>query len=110
MRQPCVRAVLPWCFSSEYNVDTEVEMRSRIVRIGNSQGVRIPKPFLEQTGLQEEVEIEVEGNRIILYPVTQSRAGWAEAFASMAERGDDALLDGDIPSVTSWDEDEWRWP
>ncbi len=84
-------------------------MKSRIIQIGNSQGIRIPKPLLEQTGLREEVEIVVEGNRLVLRPVDRPRAGWTEAFASMTERGDDALLDYPAP-LTSWDEDEWQWP
>jgi antitoxin MazE len=83
-------------------------MRTRIVRIGNSQGVRISKRLLEQTGLKEEVEIEVEGNTLVIRPVTGPRAGWAEAFQAMSREGDDALLDEEV-IPTRWDEDEWRW-
>ena len=32
-------------------------VRSRLVRIGNSRGVRIPKPLIEQIGLEDEVEM-----------------------------------------------------
>ena len=42
-------------------------------------------------------------------PVAKPRAGWEAAFKEMAERGDDKLLDGDLPSLTSWDEEEWNW-
>jgi antitoxin MazE len=84
-------------------------MKTRIVRIGNSQGVRIPKPLLEQTGLRDEVEIEVEGNCLVVRAARRPREGWAEAFEAMAAAGDDALLDGETPS-TKWDEDEWQWP
>jgi len=38
-------------------------MRARIVKIGNSQGIRIPKPILEQSGITEDVDIEVENNQ-----------------------------------------------
>jgi antitoxin MazE len=68
-------------------------MRARVVRIGNSRGVRIPKPLIEQVGLQDEVEIAVEGNSLIIRAAARPRAGWATAFRSMAERGDDRLLD-----------------
>ena len=74
-------------------------MKTRIIRIGNSQGVRIPKPFLEQTGLENEVEIKVEKNHIVIGPVEDPRQGWEEAFQEMAKQGDDLLLDG----VTSTD-------
>ncbi len=39
-------------------------MRARIVKIGNSQGVRIPKPLLDQTGIVDDVELEVRENQI----------------------------------------------
>ena len=54
-------------------------MKARIVRIGNSRGIRIPKPLIEQTGLGEDVEI-VMG---------RPRAGWVEALRAMAGHGDD---------------------
>jgi antitoxin MazE len=84
-------------------------MKARLVRIGNSQGVRIPKPLLEQTGLRDEVEIEVKDDHLVIRAVSHPRAGWAEAFQAMAEHGDDALLDGDTPSLTRWDDEEWEW-
>ena len=37
------------------------------------------------------------------------RQGWEEQYQRMAENGDDALLPGDIPSMTKWDETEWEW-
>jgi len=83
-------------------------MRTRIVRIGNSQGVRIPKLLLEQTGLKEEVEIEVEGNQLVIRSVAGPRAGWAEAFQATAREGDDGLLDPE-PGPSRWDQEEWHW-
>jgi antitoxin MazE len=61
---------------------------TRIVRIGNSQGIRIPKLLIEQTGLSGEVEISVAENSLIIRPATKPRAGWAEAFQKMAQRGE----------------------
>jgi antitoxin MazE len=81
-------------------------MKTRIVRIGNSQGVRIPKPLLEQAGLRGEVEISVQDGSLVIKPAAP-RAGWADAFREMARRGDDALLDDVTP--TRWDEGEWEW-
>jgi antitoxin MazE len=82
-------------------------VKARIVRIGNSRGIRIPKPLIEQTGLTEDVEIVVQGNALVISPAGRARAGWGEAFRTMAARGDDRLLDE--PRPTRWDEDEWRW-
>lgn len=83
-------------------------MKTRIVQIGNSKGIRIPKPLLEQAGLQGEVEIRVENDTLVIRPAKRPRAGWAAAFRDMARRGDDALLDASVPSLSSWDEDEWQ--
>jgi antitoxin MazE len=82
-------------------------MKARIVRIGNSQGIRIPKPLLEQAGLGEEVELHVEGSRLVIESARRPRAGWADAFAAMHAASDDALLDE--PTPTSFDQDEWVW-
>ena len=84
-------------------------MKTRIVRIGNSQGIRIPKPLLEQTGLSGEVEIIVRDRSLVIRPMKKPREGWASAFQEMAQRGDDKLLDADVLSLTEWDKDEWEW-
>ena len=83
-------------------------MKTRIVSIGNSQGIRIPKLLLEQTGLSGEVEISAEGRVLRIEPVKRPRANWAAAFQGMARLGDDGLLD-DGPGTSAWDEDEWEW-
>ena len=83
-------------------------MKTRIVRIGNSQGVRIPKPLLEQSGLGEEVELEVRADEIVIRAASRPRAGWEEAFRSMADAGDDELLDPDVVS-DPWVDEEWTW-
>jgi len=84
-------------------------MKTRIVRIGNSQGIRIPKLLLERSNLAEEVELEAEDNRIIIRPTKQPRQDWEMAFRAMAERGDDSLLDSDLLTQTPWDKAEWQW-
>ena len=84
-------------------------MKTRIVAIGNSQGVRIPKPLLEQTGLAGEVELSVEDNGLVIRAIKRPRANWAAAFQKMAQCGEDALLDDAAPSLSNWDEGEWEW-
>ena len=83
-------------------------MRARVIKIGNSQGLRIPKPILEQTGIMDDVEIEVEKNQIIIRPVKNVREGWDVAFKNMGEKGDDELIISDSIS-NLWDEKEWQW-
>jgi len=84
-------------------------MRTRIVRIGNSQGVRIPKPLLEESGLGDEVEMEIDDGRIVISPVGGVREGWDDAFRAMADAGDDALLDEPTADLSEWDDSEWVW-
>jgi len=86
-------------------------MRARIVKIGNSRGIRIPKPLLEQTGLGGEVEIRVEEDCLIIGPPEPEgpRANWARAFREMAAAHDDTLLDGDAAVPTEWEEEDWEW-
>ena len=84
-------------------------MRARIVKIGNSQGIRIPKPLLEQTEIMEDVELDVDKDQIIIRPVANPRDGWDDAFKAMADRGDDMIIDEAENISHSWDDDEWQW-
>jgi antitoxin MazE len=84
-------------------------MITRLVRMGNSRGIRIPKPLIEQAGLKGKVELTLQDNTLVISPAAKPRAGWASAFREMADRGDDVLLDDVAPQATSWDEDEWQW-
>jgi len=82
-------------------------MKSRIVQIGNSRGIRLPKVLLEQAQLADEVELEAEPGRIVIQRATRPRAGWAAAARRMRERNEDRLLDPTTP--TRFDEREWKW-
>ncbi len=84
-------------------------MKTNIIQIGNSRGIRIPKAILEQCRLDGEVELESRGDHLVVRPVGRARQGWNEAFRVMAERDDDTLLDGDVVVETSWEMDEWQW-
>ena len=64
--------------------------------------------MLEQVGLSGDVELKVQDDALVIRPVKEVRAGWAEAFREMARHGDDALLDDAPPSLSRWDEDEWE--
>lgn len=82
---------------------------TRLVKIGNSQGIRIPKLLLEQVGLSGEVQVEVDNDRLILRSATGHRQGWDEHFQRMAQQGDDHLLDGEALLLTQWEDKEWEW-
>jgi len=82
-------------------------MKARLVRIGNSRGVRLPKPVIEEAGLTEEVDVRVRDGAVIIRPAARPRSGWAEAAKQARQRGDDRLLDE--PTPTRFDDKEWRW-
>ena len=79
-------------------------MRAKLVKVGNSRGLRLAKPLLRQAGLGDEVDIQVAPGVFTIRPVARPRAGWAEAAAA-------ALPDGllDVPSATRFDDEEWQW-
>jgi antitoxin MazE len=82
-------------------------MKAMIRKMGNSQGVLIPKPILAQLGLEGEVEMEVENDALVIRrPKNKPRQGWAEASKAIAEAGDDALVLGDFPNA---DDKDLRW-
>ena len=84
-------------------------MRATIVKIGNSRGIRIPKPVFEQCGFEDEVEMEIHENELVIRSPRQIRQGWEEAFKSMSNLGDDKSLAEFEELSTSWDEKEWEW-
>jgi len=84
-------------------------MRVHLIRIGNSRGIRIPKAVLDELGLEGELDIEIRSGKLVLSRARQPREGWDEAFAAMAERGDDRLVHGDQRKASSWDEEDWEW-
>jgi len=81
--------------------------KTRIVRIGNSRGIRVPKALLEQAQLPEEVELQAEPGRLIVRAGRRPRAGWAEAAKAMHARDDDRVIDE--PTSTRFDEVDWEW-
>jgi antitoxin MazE len=81
--------------------------KTRIVRIGNSRGIRVPRALLEQAELPEEVELQAQPGRLIVRAARRPRAGWAAAARAMRERGHDQLLDA--PTPTRFDREEWTW-
>ncbi|MBM4323417.1 MAG: AbrB/MazE/SpoVT family DNA-binding domain-containing protein [Deltaproteobacteria bacterium] len=84
-------------------------MKTNIIRIGNSQGVRIPKTLLEQCHLQNEVELEPRESYLILKSAKKPRDGWDAAFQAMAKQGDGKMIIGDMLLENKWDKEEWDW-
>ena len=82
-------------------------MRTRLIRIGNSRGIRIPKAFVQAAGLDVPLRMRVVDGGLLLERVEDPRAGWSEAAREMKDRGESALLDDPVPTV--FDDSEWEW-
>jgi len=83
--------------------------RTRLVKIGKSRGICLPRSLLDQVELDEEVELEVQDGQVIVRPVPRPRRDWEKHFGGMTARGDDRLLGFKSFSLTSWDEEKWVW-
>jgi antitoxin MazE len=82
-------------------------MKARLVRVGNSRGIRLPKPFIEEAGLGDDVDIRVKNGAVVIRPAARCRSGWAEAALRARGRGESGLLDE--PTSSRFDDEEWKW-
>lgn len=76
---------------------------AELIRIGNSQGIRIPKVLIEQAGLENtELELKVAYGGLLIKPRRHPRAGWKEALEAAAKEGkltyDSEWLEADLDS------------
>jgi antitoxin MazE len=83
-------------------------MKTQLVRIGNSRGIRIPKPVIQQCGLGDTVELRVENHSLVISPQRWSRQGWEEAFREAGSAiNDERLVETAEPN--EFDCKEWKW-
>jgi antitoxin MazE len=58
---------------------------AHLIKIGNSQGIRIPQPLIKQANLQnQEFEIHVVDNGLLIIPIKKNRHGWEEQFKNIS--------------------------
>jgi antitoxin MazE len=77
-----------------------------LTRIGNSRGIRIPKPLIAQCGLGDFVEVRVTAEGLLIAPHRPPRHGWKQAFAASREADEDLLLGN---ATNAFDREEWKW-
>ena len=82
-------------------------MEVAIRKMGNSQGVLIPKPILAEIGLEERADLQVRDGVIEIRPLRRNpREGWAEDARRLAAQGDDALV---WPEFANEGDDKLVW-
>ena len=84
-------------------------IKVKVIRIGNSKGIRLSKSLIEQYGMKDEVLLEAKKDSIVIHPLENPRANWEKSFEKMRLRGDDALLDEGAESLSEWDQKGWKW-
>lgn len=85
-------------------------MNAKLIQIGNSKGIRLPKSLIEKYNLTEELEIMETDEGIIIKPVSSVRSGWEEQFKSAnAENIPDDDFSDFMNLSSEFDEKEWTW-
>jgi len=81
-------------------------MNIKLIKIGNSRGIRIPNTILKQYEINNELDLEIIDGRLILKPIKKVRKGWDKAFKKMHQLGDDKLT---INDTIDLDDKDWIW-
>ncbi len=82
-------------------------MRLRLIRIGNSRGIRIPKLLVERFGLGDVVDLDVTPEGLVIAPCRKPRHGWKQSFAAARPAANEMLLDQFPPNL--FDDEDWTW-
>jgi antitoxin MazE len=82
-------------------------MKTRLIQIGNSRGIRLPKMLIDELGLDDEVELVVRDEELVIRSADTARTGWAIAAAALAKDAPGGLIDS--PTPTRFDDEEWAW-
>jgi antitoxin MazE len=82
-------------------------MKAQIIQIGNSQGIRIPKVLLEESGIRGEVEIELCSDGILIRNVQKPRSDWEARFRQHIDQEDDHTVP--VENSTAFEVHEWQW-
>lgn len=81
-------------------------MLTNIVRIGNSKGIRIPARLLKECQIADQVDLEVEDGKIVIFPVSKPRKNWEASFKQMHQNGDDEFV---IDEQLGLELEDWEW-
>ncbi len=84
-------------------------MKAKIVKIGNSRGLRIPKALLEECDLSGDVELEVRQGGLLIKPAKTPRLNWDDAFRQMSENDEDEMVVENSDAATRFEKEKWRW-
>lgn len=81
-------------------------MKTRLIRIGNSRGLRLPKPLIEEAGFKDEVEITLRDGALVVTSAEHPRSGWGAAVKLLLERREGYVIEN---APARFEEEEWEW-
>lgn len=87
---------------------------ANLIKIGNSQGIRIPQALIKQANLQDrEFEIHVVDNGLLITPIKKHRQGWKEQFKNISAAQSESDFNEDHNNLDHSAElptgEEWEW-
>jgi antitoxin MazE len=81
-----------------------------LIRIGNSQGIRIPKAVIEQARLEDkQLEFKIVDDGLLIQPVKKNREGWKEQFDNALKSQESSEADQEWLDAPLVDEEAWEW-
>ena len=81
-----------------------------LVKIGNSQGIRIPKPLVEQAQLEgKELKLQLVGDGLLISPEKQAREGWAEEIERTIATQGHEVIDAEWLDLPLASDDDLEW-
>ncbi|MBU1194888.1 MAG: AbrB/MazE/SpoVT family DNA-binding domain-containing protein [Proteobacteria bacterium] len=81
-----------------------------LIRIGNSQGIRIPKAVIEQAQLEDkQLEFKIIDDGLLIQPIKNNRDGWKEQFDKVLKSQESSQADPEWLDAPLVDEEDWEW-
>ncbi len=81
-----------------------------LIKIGNSQGVRIPKIIIEQAQLiDKKLEFKIVDDGLLIQPVKKPRQGWKEQFDRVSKLQESNYSNQEWLDAPLADTEEWEW-
>ena len=82
-------------------------MRLKLIDIGNSKGIRLPKTLITQYHLEDDIQIEMLKEGLLIKSVSKPREGWEETFKENTKKDNETKDWQNIPN--KFDDKEWTW-
>jgi len=81
-----------------------------LIRIGNSQGIRIPKAIIAQARLEDkQLEFKIIDDGLLIQPVKKNREGWKEQFDKALKAQESGEADQEWLDAPLVDDEDWEW-